>query len=494
MDRVLFTVAGVGMTPTMVATASGGMLLLVLAALVIIALRANRQHVEAMAARQTELLERTYAQQMADRDARIADRDQRLAERDGRIAAMEQRLDEERDANAALQAEAAALQARMLEQQRQNEENLARFQSARQELADQFKALAGDVLRTQSATFTQQNREQVDLLLKPLSEKITEFHTGLMRDRAALGQHIQTLLSAGMTMSQEANNLVRALKGNAQSQGAWGEMVLSTILEKSGLREGEEFRVQKTHVSDAGGRVRTDVELLLPNGQCVVIDSKVSLNAFDAYSNAEDEETRRNALKAHLGSLRMHVRTLANKDYQRHAGSAVDYVLMFVPIEPAFAEAMKADPHLLDFAHGNGVYLTTPTTLMSTLRTIRNLWDVERRHRNAEEIADRAGALYNKVVGFLGNMDALGSAIGRAQAQFEETRKQLSEGKGSVVRQVEMLRELGAKTNKVMPASWTESTEVDVVKHRARPASGEESEQGWLDALAEEQPRLLAGE
>jgi DNA recombination protein RmuC len=493
MDRVLFTIAGVGMTPAMVAMASGTALLLALAAFVIIALRANRQHVEGMATRQVELLERTFAQQIADRDARLADGDRRLAERDQRIAAMEQRLDEERDANATLQAEAAALQATMLEQQRQNEENLARFQSARQELADQFKALAGDVLRTQSATFTQQNREQVDALLKPLGDKIAEFQTGLVRDRAALGQHIQTLLSTGMTMSQEANNLVRALKGNAQSQGAWGEMILSTILEKSGLREGEEFRTHHMHVSEDGARRQTDVEVLMPSGDVVIIDSKVSLTAFDAFMNTEAEEDRGRHLRLHIQSLRGHIKTLASKEYQRHSGTRLDYVLMFVPIEPAFSEAARADASLLDYAQGLGVYITTPTTLMSTLRTIRNLWDIERRHQNAEEIADRAGKLYDKVVGFLSNMDALGKTIDRARVQYQDTRNQLSGGNGSVVRQVELLRDLGAKTNKVIPATWTEGA-VEVVEHRGRSPGSAADGPAWTEGFEERQPRLLAGE
>ncbi len=479
MDTYLFSMGGYEVTAG-VATIGGAALTLVLIVLVMVALRRDRARIVEMADRAADGLRASFIQQVADRDARIR--------------ALEQRLDAQIEENSALRAEAAATRATMIEQSRQSEENLQRFMGARQQMSDEFKALAGEVLRSQSETFTKQNREQVDTLLKPLGEKINEFHTGLVRDRAALGQHIQTLLQTGMSMSQEANNLARALKGNSQSQGAWGEMILSTILEKSGLRDGEQFRTQQTHTGEDGARVRTDVEVDLPNGDKIIIDSKVSLNAFDLYVNAPEDEDRSQHLRAHIASIRSHIKTLAGKDYARKTGSGLDCVLMFLPIEPAFSEAMKADPSLLDYAHGMGVYLTTPTTLMTTLRTIRNLWDIERRHRNAEEIAERAGALYDKVFGFLSNMDALGKSIERAKSQFEDTRNQLSGGRGSVVRQVEMLRDLGAKTSKTIPASWTENAAVEVVEHRAQAITRSADDGDWLAAFDEDQPRLLAGE
>ena len=346
----------------------------------------------------------------------------------------------------------------MNEQARQEAENLQRFVAARQQMTDEFKALAGDVLKSHGETFSRQNREQVDLLLKPLGDKIVEFQTGLMRDRAEMGQRIQNLLATSMTMSQEAQALTSALKGNAQVQGAWGEMVLSTILERSGLREGQEFVTQKSHYGDDGSRLRTDVEIMLPNGDVLIIDSKVSLNAFEAHVNAADEADRAQHLKAHTASLRTHIKTLAGKQYQRHAKSGVDFVFMFVPIEAAFSVAVSAEPDIIDFAIGQGVLLTTPTTLMSALRTVRNVWDVEKRQQNAEQIAERAGALYEKVVGFLDSMDRIGQSLDRTRGVFNEARNQLAGGRGSVVRQVEMLRELGAKTNKQIPAGWTDAS------------------------------------
>jgi DNA recombination protein RmuC len=271
-------------------------------------------------------------------------------------------------------------------------------------------------------------------------------------------------VESNLQITTEANNLTRALKGNAQTQGAWGEMILSTILERSGLREGEQFITQKSHTSEDGGRVRTDVEVLMPNDDRLVIDSKVSLTAFEAYTSSEDD-SRAVHLTAHITSVRSHIRTLGEKTYQRHSGSKFDYVMMFVPIESALATAIQADAGLVEFAMGKGVMLTTPTTLMTVLRTVRNVWDIEKRHQNAEEIADRAGALYDKVTGFLATMDKVGGSLDKAQQSYADARNQLMTGKGNVVRQVEMLRELGAKSSKQLPVGWDSGGE-DVPKLR----------------------------
>jgi len=192
----------------------------------------------------------------------------------------------------------------------------------------------------------------------------------------------------------------------------------------------------------------------MPNGDKMVIDSKVSLTAFEAYTNAEEVEERDQHLRAHVASVRTHIKTLGDKDYQRHASSGFDYVMMFMPIESALAAAINADPNLFEYGMGQGVVLTTPTTLMTVLRTVRNVWDIEKRHQNAEEIAERAGSLFDKVSGFLGNMDRLGKSIDAAQKNFDDAKGQLSTGRGSVVRQVELLQELGAKTSKQIPAGW----------------------------------------
>lgn len=384
---------------------------------------------------------------------------QLLADRDRRLQQAEVDLDRQREANGQLRADNAALQARIEEQARSARENLERFQGARQQMTDEFKAIAGDVLKSHGEQFTKQNREQVDTLLKPLHDKIIEFHSGLLKDRAAMGESIQALVRSNLQITEEANNLTRALKGNAQTQGAWGEMILETILERSGLREGEQYVRQQTHTVETGQRLRTDVEVLMPNDDRLIVDSKVSLVAFEAWSStADDEHVRARHLQDHVTSVRTHIRSLGEKNYQRHAGSGLDYVMLFIPIESALSAALSGDPKLIEYGIERGVMLTTPTTLMTVLRTVRNVWDIEKRHQNAEDIAERAGALYDKVVGFVGSMDKLDQNLGRARQSFDEAKGQLTTGRGNLVRQVEMLRELGAKTSKQLPADWQDNS------------------------------------
>lgn len=412
--------------------------------------RSNAERADEAAAMASEALRANFLEQVAQRDMRIRDLDLALMRERERGADL---LDTERDKNSELAAELAAMRTRLDEQQRQNEANMKRFLEARQQMTDEFKAIAGDVLKSHGETFSKQNREQVDLLLKPLQDKIVEFQGGMLRDRAAMGEQIRALAESNISITTEAQNLTRALKGSSQTQGAWGEMILSTILERSGLREGEQYLTQTSHGGEDGARLRTDVEVLMPNDDRLVIDSKVSLTAFEAYTNAGDD-VREQYLQAHIVSIRTHVKTLGDKNYHRHAKSSLDYVMMFVPIEGALSAAIKADPNLFEYGMSQGVMLTTPTTLMTVLRTVRNVWDIEKRHRNAEEIAERAGALYEKVAGFLGTMDKVGTSLDRAQQDFTRAKEQLSTGRGNVIRQVEMLRELGAKSGKSLPAGW----------------------------------------
>ncbi|MDB5473059.1 MAG: recombination protein RmuC [Devosia sp.] len=455
MDTTLFTLGSLSVSYGLGAAIAGCLGMLVVLASLIGAMRASARRVETLARQAADQLRANFTAQIAERDSRIHQLAHQLAQERERGADL---LDAERDKSAHLLAEVSALRARMTEQARQSEANLTRFIEARQQMTDEFKAIAGDVLKSHSETFSRQNREQVDTLLKPLNEKIVEFQSELLRDRSTMAEQIRALAASNLQITTEASNLTRALKGNAQAQGAWGEMILSTILEGSGLREGEQFITQKSHTSEDGSRVRTDVEVLMPNNDRLVIDSKVSLTAFEAYTSCQDDR-REQYLAAHLASVRSHVRTLGEKGYQRHSGSRLDFVMMFVPIESALATAIQADAGLVEFAMGKGVMLTTPTTLMTVLRTVRNVWDIERRHQNAEEIAARAGSLYDKVVGFLGTMDKMGAHIDKAQQSYHEAKGQLVTGKGSLVRQVEMLRELGAKTSKPIPPGWDGGTE-----------------------------------
>lgn len=450
MDNVLFVIGDFPVTQAMALIGGVTLAAVLLVVVTIAVMRASANRAAEAGAQLVAQLREGFVAQLGERDRRIQELDHQVRVERERGSEQVERLQER---NSELLAEVSALRARMAEQLAQAQASEARFLAARQQMTDEFKAIAGDVLKNQSETFTKQNREQVDTLLKPLQEKIGEFHVGLIKDRATMGEQIRALLESNVQITTEANNLTRALKGNSQTQGAWGEMILSTILERSGLREGEQYVTQQSHAGEAGSRLRTDVEVLMPNDDRLVIDSKVSLTAFEAYTNCEDE-TRAVHLQAHVTSVRAHIRTLGEKAYQRHARSSLDYVMMFVPIEAALATAMQADAKLFEYGMSQGVMLTTPTTLMTVLRTVRNVWDIEKRHRNADEIAERAGALYEKVAGFLASMDKLDGQLDKARQSFDEAKGQLSSGRGNVLRQVEMLRELGAKTNRSLPSGW----------------------------------------
>jgi len=357
--------------------------------------------------------------------------------------------------NAELKANLSALNERLRLEREQSEEKLELLKDAKERLSQEFRLLAHGVMKEQSETFTKQNREQIGTILTPLKESLTAFqqgmtvaHTESTKERATLAEQIRRLTEESSKMTLETGNLTRALKGKSQTQGAWGEMVLKSILERSGLREGEEFVTQASHSTEEGNRYRPDVMVNLPNGQKIIIDSKVSLSAFHDYVNAEDEAERAAHLVRHAQSLRGHIKDLSKKEYHQLDGASVDYVILFVPIEGALAAALLHDPALTANAIDSNVTIATPTTLMIALRTVANVWQVERRNRNAEAIADRAGKLYEKFAGFLGDMGQLGDRLTNAQKSYSNAMNKLQSGPGNVVRQVEQLKELGARTSK----------------------------------------------
>jgi DNA recombination protein RmuC len=355
-------------------------------------------------------------------------------------------------------ADLAALRETLQQERRQAEEKLKLLGEAKEAMTKEFQVLANDLMSKHGENFTKQNKEQLDGLLTPLRDKLKEFQDGLQKahedtgkERATLAEQIRQLSEQSARMSTETVNLTRALKGSAQMQGAWGEMVLENLLEKSGLREGEEYHRQSSHSTEDGGRLRTDVIVNLPGGQHVIIDSKVSTVAFEAYVNAETDEEREAQLTAHLASMRGHIKALASKEYHAAAGSSLDYVIMFVPIEGALAAALQKDPNLTSYAVQSDVAIATPTTLMIALRTIENVWKVERRNQNAEAIADRAGHLYTKFVGFVDDMQGLGRRLSQAQTSYTAAMGKLQTGAGNLIGQAEKLKELGAKTTKSLP-------------------------------------------
>lgn len=431
MDTVILTIGAYDISAGWAIAFAIGAVFIAFIVLLVVLLRNNRAQIEAAA----EAEKNRLAPQFKEKDRQIEELKSELAQM--------------RQTHTSLSAQNTGLKVQLQEQAKQNT-------YVQEQMQGKFKLLAEDVLTSQSEKFSRQNREQVDSLLKPLREKITEFQKQSHEGAAQLAQQMKTLTQDSLRMSEEATNLTRALKGSSQVQGAWGEMILSNILEKSGLVEGEQFLTQQSHIGEGGARVRTDVEIMFPNGDKMVIDSKVSLVAFEAYCNGDDEELRAGHLREHIASIKAHIKTLGEKDYQVHSRSGFDFVMMFVPIEAAFSTAFEADSSLIDFAMKKNVYITTPTTLMVALRTVRNVWDIETRNKNAEIIAERAGHLYDKVSGFLASMDKLDKSLMGAQKSFDEAKSQLTSGRGSVVRQVEMLQKLGAKANKPIPPSWEE--------------------------------------
>jgi len=357
------------------------------------------------------------------------------------------------------QARQARLQETLDQEMKQADAKLALLQEARDQMSQQFKVLAEEVMKNHGETFSKQNKAQLDGILSPLKDKLTEFQQGLQsaqtettKERATLAEQIRKLTETSVTMTQETHNLTRALKGKAQTQGAWGEMILATILERSGLRKGEEYVTQESHSADDGSRLRPDVVVNLPNAERIIVDSKVSLTAFEAYVNAENDDERGASLAKHLASLRAHIKNLSAKEYQNATGNGLDFVIMFVPIEGALAVALQEDPALTAVAAEAHVAIATPTTLMMALRTVGSLWQVERRNQNAEAIADRAGKLYDKFVGFVTDMQSLGKRLGQARETYEDAMGKLSTGRGNLIGQVENLKGMGAKTAKALPS------------------------------------------
>ncbi len=390
----------------------------------------------------------------------------RLEERNEILAAAkdeaERKLDEETNRANQAKNELATMEANFLNLKERFQEQKADLEKMEEKFRNEFKNLANEILEEKSKKFTEQNRENLDSLLKPLGEKITEFqkrveetHKEDIKGRSALGQHLSMLQELNQKMSEEAKNLTKALKGDNKQQGNWGEVILQRILEKSGLVKGREYEVQESTTTSDGRRLQPDVVVQLPDEKKLVIDSKVTLTAYEAYTSSDDPDQQQKMLKQHISSLRAHVKGLSNKSYEQiHGFQSPDFVLMFIPIEPAFGLAMQHSPDLYNEAFDKNIIIVSPTTLLATLATIENVWKQEYQNRHAMEIAERGGLLYDKFVGFVEDMQDIGNRIDQTQNSYQNAMGKLSEGRGNLVRQTEMLRELGAKASKKLPAEF----------------------------------------
>lgn len=339
------------------------------------------------------------------------------------------------------------------------------LQKMEEKFRTEFKNLANEILDEKSKKFTEQNRENMDRLLNPLGEKLEEFKKKVeetynteARERNTLKGEITKIFELNQKITEETRNLTRALKGDSKQQGNWGEVILQRILEKSGLSKDREYFIQESHTTDEGRRLQPDVVVKLPDGKHLIIDSKVSLTAYEKFSSAEEKPDQQQALKQHITSMRAHVRGLSDKKYhQIYDFKSPDFILMFIPIEPAFGLAMQNAPDLYNEAFDKNIIIVSPTTLLATLATIENVWKQEYQNKNAMEIASRGGALYDKFVLFAESMNKVGDRIRQTQESYDEAMTRLSTGSGNVIRQVEMLRELGAKTSKQLPENLKEN-------------------------------------
>ena len=352
-----------------------------------------------------------------------------------------------------------------LESQLEDQEKMGK------QMQERFENLANKILDQKSAKFTEANKENIKNVLKPLDKdirtfrkKIEDMHEKDLSQHASLKEFLGNLQQAQSQLSEDARNLTTALKGDSKKQGDWGEFILERTLEASGLVKGQEFTMQETF-----DRQRPDAIIRLPEGRAIVVDAKVSLTAYERSISMENEEERKQALKEHLQSVKKHVDELSEKDYAAiEEINTPDFVLLFVPVEPAFGAALREDPKLYQYAFDRKIVLVTSTTLMATVKTVANLWKLEKQNKHAHEIARQAGNLYDKFAGFLESMQDIGKALQKATEVHEKGIAQLSTGSGNLVRRVERLRDLGIRSKKEMPASFAErlsaDTERDVVE------------------------------
>lgn len=367
----------------------------------------------------------------------------------------------------ALERDYAVLHTRHEESSRSFEEKIRLLDEAKGQMKVQFEQLAAQIFEQKAKTFDEAHTKGLDLLLKPFREQIAQFATQSKeqfihdaKERQSIKDEILRLKTLNERLSQDAINLTQALKGENKTQGSWGEIVLERILEESGLREGHEYEIQSTLSDEEGKKFRPDVIVHLPQNKDIIIDSKVSLVAYDAFIRAENEEERSHALKQHLFSIHSHIKGLSNKRYEQLSGiRTLDFVLLFMPIEGAFLLALEQDNNFFKTAYEQNIVVVSPSTLLVTLRTIEHIWRSEYQERNAKAIAESAEALYEKLVAFVEDMEKIGEQIGRTQKSYEGAMNKLSTGKGNLIRRVESMRKLGLKPKKMLPSSLTEADE-----------------------------------
>ncbi len=374
-------------------------------------------------------------------------------------AALRLKYEELQEDNSDLKVDYAALHSKHTENMKASEEKLQLLQNAKEELSREFKLLANQIFEDKSKEFSHTNSEQLYLLLKPFREQITNFSTqakeqfgAQVRDSILLKDELLRLREMNAQLSQDALNLTKALKGENKTQGNWGEIVLENILEQSGLREGVEYELQATLKSTEGKTYRPDVIIHLPQQRDIVVDSKVSLVAYEHFVNAEDPYEKEQALKEHILSIKGHIKGLSMKQYEKLQGvNSLDFVLLFMPIEGAFLLALEQDGSFFKSAYEQNILVVSPSTLLVTLRTIEHIWRTEHQEEHAKKIADEAEAMVDKLVGFVEEMQKVGTHLHKAQESFDTSMNRLSSGRGNLIKRAENIVKLGVKPKKPLP-------------------------------------------
>ena len=365
---------------------------------------------------------------------------------------------------AAVEAEQGRLREQLLQEGRAAEDKLEMLQGARKQLSEEFNNLANRIFEEKSRRMQQTSKDTLAATLDPLKTQLREFRKKVedvydkeTRDRVSLRHELGQLKELNQKMSADAINLTRALKGDKKTQGNWGEVVLERVLEESGLRKGHEYETQVSAVSDDGKRRQPDVVVRLPEDKDIIIDSKVSLVDYERYVSADDETERRDALQAHVRAVKQHIDGLSLKEYDKLEGlRSLDFVLLFIPIESAFMAAFDSEPGMFKTAYDKHIIVVSPTTLLATLRTVQTIWRYEHQNLNAEKIASQAGAIHDQFALVLESLQDVGKHLEKAQDSWEKTRGRISTGRGNLVKRVQNLEKLGARTKRKLPAVMIE--------------------------------------
>lgn len=406
--------------------------------------------------------------------------DELVEERQSQQAKNEEIAAELSEARAVLREQQVMLR----EERRSAAEKLTLLEYNRDALKQEFENLANRIFEQKSEHFSQQTRTSLDTLLNPFRDQLQDFrkrvedvYTTETRDRQALRSEIKSLQDLNRQITEEASNLTRALKGDKKIQGNWGELILERVLEKSGLRKGVEYETQGSYRDNENQLLRPDVVVNLPDNRNLVIDSKVSLLAYQRWVTEEDDSARQEALKDHVEAVRNHIRTLSEKDYSQLGGlHSPDLVFLFMPIEPAFVAAFQQDENLFAEAFERKIIVVTPTTLLATLRTIENIWRYERQSQNARLIAERASAVYDKLRVFVEAMERLGGQLHTAQVTYDSAMNTLTRGRGNLISQANRFVELGVRVKKELPRAVTDQAEVDTDQNVHDDKSGSEKQ------------------